>query len=83
MPWPTGCAKGLRNAGLKPVWPVEANEIFVALPRPVEARLRAAGASFYAWTTESLPAGITVPHDATLVRLVTSFATTARDMSSS
>lgn len=72
--------EGLGNAGLTPVWPVEANEIFIVLPRPLEARLRAAGANFYSWSTESLPAGITVPHDATLVRLVTSFATTARDV---
>ena len=72
--------EGLVDAGLTPVWPVEANEIFVVLPRPIETRLRAAGANFYSWTTESLPAGITVPHDATLVRLVTSFATTVPDV---
>jgi threonine aldolase len=72
--------EGLASADLVPIWPVEANEIFVALPRPVEARLRAAGARFYSWATESLPAGITVPQEATVVRLVTSFATTAADV---
>jgi threonine aldolase len=71
---------GLVRAGLKPVWPVQANEIFVALPRTIEARLRAAGASFYSWSTDCLPAGITVPPDATLVRLVTSHATATRDV---
>jgi threonine aldolase len=71
---------GLIAAGLPPVWPVEANEIFVALPQATEARLRAAGAEFYAWTTDSLPAGIRVPRKATLVRLVTSFATTPQDV---
>jgi threonine aldolase len=72
--------EGLAGAGLKPVWPVEANEIFVVLPRPIETRLRAAGANFYSWSTDNLPAGITVPPDATLVRLVTSHATGARDV---
>jgi threonine aldolase len=71
---------GLTSAGLDPIWPVEANEIFVALPRPIEARLRGAGADFYSWTTDSLPAGITMPRDATLVRLVTSHATTTQDV---
>ncbi len=70
-------AEGLCAAGLAPVWPVEANEVFVVMPKPLEERLRATGARFYPWTTASLPAGITVPLDATLVRLVTSFATTA------
>jgi threonine aldolase len=69
--------EGLLGAGLKPIWPVEANEIFVALPQPIEARLRAAGAQFYSWSTDSQPAGIAVPRDTRLVRLVTSFATTA------
>jgi threonine aldolase len=73
-------SEGLAAAGLAPVWPVEANEVFVAMPRPIEARLRAAGASFYPWTTQSLPTGTAVPQDRTLVRLVTSFATTAADV---
>jgi threonine aldolase len=59
---------------------VEANEIFVALPRPIEARLRAAGAKFYSRSTDSLPAGIAMPRDSIVVRLVTSFATTNRDV---
>jgi threonine aldolase len=50
------------------------------MPKPLEERLRAAGARFYPWTTASLPAGLTVPLDATLVRLVTSFATTAGEV---
>ena len=33
--------EGLAGADLEPIWPVEANEIFVALPRPIEAKLRA------------------------------------------
>jgi threonine aldolase len=68
-------AAGLTGAGLAPVWPVEANEVFAALPSHVDARLKAAGASYYPWTTDSLPNGTTLPRDSILVRLVTSFAT--------
>jgi threonine aldolase len=67
---------GLAAAGHAPVWPVEANEVFVALPRGIRDGLQAAGASFYVWTTESLPSGLALPADAALVRLVTSFTTT-------
>ncbi len=73
-------AAGLLAAGLRPVWPVEANEVFVALPSPIDARLKAAGASYHPWTTDALPKGISLPRDATLMRLVTSFATTADEV---
>jgi threonine aldolase len=73
-------AAGLAAAGFAPVWPVEANEVFVPLPARIDARLQAAGASYYPWTTESLPKGIDLPQDATLVRLVTSFATSAEEV---
>jgi threonine aldolase len=73
-------AAGLLAAGLHPVWPVEANEVFVALPSSIDARLKAAGASYYPWTTDALPKGISLPRDATLMRLVTSFATTADEV---
>ena len=69
-------AAGLAAADLVPVWPVEANEVFVALPSRVDARLKAAGASYYPWTTDARSNGVAPPRDATLVRLVTSFATT-------
>jgi len=73
-------ADGLGAAGFRPVWPVEANEIFVALPNAVRERLQAAGASFYPWVTESLPPSVAVGENATLVRLVTSFATTTEEV---
>jgi hypothetical protein len=66
----------LAGAGLPPIWPVEANEVFVALPTPAVERLRAAGASFYAWSAANLPKDVALARDAALVRLVTSFATT-------
>ena len=51
---------------------VEANEVFVVLSREADARLQAAGASYYPWSSQSLPAGITVGADQVMVRLVTS-----------
>ncbi len=44
-------AEGLAAVGLAPVWPVEANEVFVVLPARTDKRLKAAGASYYPWTT--------------------------------
>ena len=69
-------ARSLAAAGLAPVWPVEANEVFVSLPAAADRRLKAAGATYYGWDSGSLPAGMSVGSDAVLVRLVTSFATT-------
>jgi threonine aldolase len=69
-------AAGLAAIGLVPAWPVEANELFLILPRNVDMRLKGAGASYYAWTTRSLPNGLAVGTDEVLVRLVASFATT-------
>jgi threonine aldolase len=73
-------AAGLAAAGFHPVWPVEANEVFAALPLAVDTRLKAAGASYYPWTTDALPDGLVPARDAILVRLVTSFATTADEV---
>jgi threonine aldolase len=68
-------AAALTKAGHPPVWAVEANLVFVILPKTVEERLRAAGARFYVRSSDSLPAGQTVASDQSLIRLVTSFAT--------
>jgi threonine aldolase len=73
-------AAGLRAAGLDPIWPVEANEVFVALPLSIHRRLEAAGASYYPWTTNGCPDGIALPPGAVLARLVTSFATTPEEV---
>ena len=71
-------AAALADTGLAPVWPVEANEIFVVLPRRLDQRLRAAGARYCDWVAKHLP--IPVGDDAVLVRLVASFATTGADV---
>ena len=64
-------AQELAAIGLKPVFPVEANLVFVMLPRALDARLKAAGANYYVRTSES----IALPAGQVLARLVTSFAT--------
>jgi threonine aldolase len=69
-------AQELGAAGLPPVWPVEANLVFVILPRALDAKLKAAGASYYVRTSNSLELG----GDEVLVRLVTSFATQDEDI---
>lgn len=69
-------AQGLTAAGLAPVWPVEANLVFVALPKTLDARLKAAGADYYVRSSDSLD----VDPDRVLARLVTSFATTGAEI---
>jgi threonine aldolase len=66
----------LEALGLKPLWPVEANLIFVALPCALDEKLRAAGASYYVRQSE----GLTLPPDHVLARLVTSFATQSEEI---
>jgi threonine aldolase len=69
--------KGLSAAGYAPAWPVEANEVFVALPQGICERLQHAGATFYPWTSDSLPNGGTPRESSAMIRLVCSFATEA------
>jgi threonine aldolase len=73
-------AAGLTAAGLAPVWPVEANEVFVALPPATDARLRQAGAAYYPWSSSASTGSGALPAQSVLVRLVTSFATTAEEV---
>jgi threonine aldolase len=61
--------------GIRLAWPVQANELFVILPVRLAERLLSAGAEFYGWDRGSLPADTTLAADETLIRLVTSFAT--------
>jgi threonine aldolase len=69
-------AQKLAAVGLPPVWPVEANLVFVVLPRALDERLKAAGASYYVRSGEGLELG----SDEVLVRLVTSFTTQKPDI---
>src|SRR5205807_3802184 len=72
--------EGLTAIGFSPIWPVEANEVFIALPTDVIDRLTSAGASFYPWTTESIAKGAALGRDARIIRLVASFATTIEEV---
>lgn len=63
---------GLAQAGFAPVWPVEANEVFAALPVALCDRLQAAGAVFYRWDANE--------SGNVIVRLVTSFQTKAEEV---
>jgi len=68
-------AAHLAGVKLVPMWPVEANIVFVLLPQVLHERLQAAGAHYYVIHTDRTDP-TTVPSGYVLVRLVTSFATT-------
>jgi threonine aldolase len=70
----------LTAAGMPPVWPVEANEVFALIPRAACDRLKAKGAAFYERMADNLPKTAMVEPDSVLVRLVTSFATTTAEV---
>jgi threonine aldolase len=71
-------AERLAAVGCPPIWPVEANLVFVLIRRETHKRLQDAGATYYVMDSESLPEP--VDRDCLLVRLVTSFATTNVDI---
>ena len=68
----TRLAQGLGRHGIRSVQPVQANEVFAAMPAPLIARLRSQGFEFYEWPApgESLP----------VVRLVTAFDMASGDV---
>jgi threonine aldolase len=66
----------LAAIGLAPIWPVEANLVFVALPCSLDAQLKTAGARYYVRRSESVDLGV----DRVMARLVTSFATRESDI---
>jgi threonine aldolase len=61
------------------VWPVEANELFVILPKTKASMLEEAGAEFYDWYPVTLPDRLKIKDSERLIRLVTSFRTTAEE----
>lgn len=75
-------ADGLRNAGAKIVWPVEANIVFTLLPKSLDAKLKAAGAAYYVRSNAVAGDDVAIAPDEMLVRLVTSFATLDSELES-
>ncbi|AMN40188.1 threonine aldolase family protein [Rhodoplanes sp. Z2-YC6860] len=71
---------GLAAAGHAPVWPVEANLVFIALPKLAVEKLKSAGAQFYVRSSDSLPDHARLGSGQSLIRLVTSFATRAEEV---
>jgi len=69
-------AAKLAAVGLVPVWPVEANLVFVVLSRALDVKLKTAGARYYGRSNASLKLG---PNQI-LARLVTSFATQEKEV---
>jgi threonine aldolase len=66
-------AQGLAARGIGLLQPVEANEVFAAMPAPLIAALRAQGFEFYEWPA---PPGLRSP----AVRLVTAYDMAAADV---
>lgn len=62
------------------VWPVNANELFVRLPKWLIGELRDAGAVFYEWPRNFVPDSLVVKDEEDIVRMVTSFQTTDDDV---
>jgi threonine aldolase len=62
--------------GVELVWPTEANEVFITMPRALANSLQADGAEFYEWYVDGLPDGVVLGPQDVFVRLVCSFATT-------
>ena len=58
--------------------PVQANEVFAIIPRPLNDRLQGKGAVFHDWMSDSL--GDAIGGDEIFVRFVLSFATPAQDV---
>jgi threonine aldolase len=67
-------AEGLKRvAGAKLLHPVQANELFLALPEESVSNLEMQGFHFYRWPLHAAESGVTI-------RLVTCFATTSADV---
>ena len=74
-------AKAIRASGdARLAFEPDANEVFAILRKPLEARLRAAGAAFHPWSTDALAPSERPGPDESFVRLVTSFATSADEV---
>ncbi|MDB5534220.1 MAG: Beta-eliminating lyase superfamily, partial [Hyphomicrobiales bacterium] len=79
------CAQRLAGAlgrieAVRIAWPVEANELFVVLPRRADVALKAVGARYYEWSAERLAPPERPGSGDVFVRLVTSFVSQNDDI---
>jgi len=68
------------HADVRLAWPVQANEVFVVMPRTLMESLHAAGAQCYDWYPDSLPPEMPLRAHEVPVRFVTSWATRDADI---
>ncbi len=68
------------NPRCRLIFPVEANEVFVILSNKKIQELREQGAEFYEWPSSELAPADQPNNAETLIRLVTSFQTTAQEV---
>ena len=74
-------SRGLKQVkGARLLWPTQINEVFAVLPARADRVLKQAGAVYYPWPVTGVPAAQRPRKGEVLVRLVTSFATTAEDV---
>jgi len=69
-----------RFDAIRPTWPVQANEVFVAMNRDLFGRLKSAGVRCSDWYPNSLPKSITLRDDELPVRFVTSWSSTRSEV---
>ena len=79
-----GMADGLRSGietspAARLAWPTASNEVFAIIPKPAAKAAEEKGAKFYEWPIPETQPDL-VGADETLIRLVTSFATTEADV---
>lgn len=73
-------AEGIRAAGGRLLWPVEANELFPILKKSQFERLEAAGAKLYEWPVSATESHLAPGEDEVALRLVCSFATSETEV---
>lgn len=61
-------------------WPVQANEVFVVMPKPLLDRLLADGVRCYDWYADSLPPSLVLDAQDVPARFVTSWTTGTEDL---
>lgn len=73
-------ALGLQARGLRLAFPVEANEVFVWLPKALDEALKAAGAGYYAWTSRAIAPQRAGRDGEVIARLICAFSTEEREI---